>query len=534
MPISSVHPTYNAQTNDWETMRDSLKGDKAIRANIRKYLPPPPGMDLRGTADINDILGMSAKGIQSRYTFYTGFAEWPEIVQMTLNAVQGLVHEKPPTIELPDDLSYLIETATPAGDSMLDLWEMVTRETFASGRVSLLSEIFEDQVFICLYRAESLINWQQLPRLAGGELVLAVLMEVKTRPKQEDKYEHEDIDHFRELQLFADILESGDPGPSEYRVRVWEATDGNDPTILISNATDENGWITPLFFGQSWEEIPLTVNNANDRGFRFGPLPLISAARRAISIFRKTADYFRSLYNKSDPQAILFGVDKEDVPKNIGGSSIWTFPEADGSAMYLDIDGQGIPLQREAISDQYDRFEQETGRLVAPDAGAINAASGEALRRRAANQQVTVKSLIINAAASMQAHLRMMARQMGKSDEAVAAITFTANLDFAEPMMTGREFMDYVLAKNAGGPLATETLHDLARTHKITDRDFDEEMALIDAEGPTAADIQLELDEERRQNAIDNADDDDDENGDGDGDGDADGDAEGDGNAEAA
>ncbi len=532
MPISSKHPTYKAQTEDWETMRDSLKGDKAIRANIRKYLPPPPGMDLRGSGDINDILGMSARGIQSRYSFYTGFAEWPEIVQMTLNAVQGLVHEKPPTIELPDDLAYLLETATPAGDSMLDLWEMVTRETFASGRVTLLSEIFEDSVFICLYRAESLINWQQLPRLAGGQTVLAVLMETKSVPKAEDKYEHEDIEHFRELQLFADRLDTGEIGPSEYRVRVWEAKDGKDPTIIVNERTDEQGWITPQFFGQSWEEIPLTVNNTNDRGFRFGPLPLISAARRAISIFRKTADYFRSLYNKSDPQAVLFGVDKEDTPQNIGGASIWTFPEADGSAMYLDIDGQGIPLQREAISDQYDRFEQETGRLVAPDAGAINAASGEALRRRAANQQVTVKSLVINAAASMQAHLRLMGRLMGKSDEAVAAITFTANLDFAEPMMTGREFMDYVLAKNAGGPLATETLHDLARTHKITDRDFEDEMALIEAEGPTAADIQAELDEEKRQRAIDNAGNDDDEDGDGDADGDAD--AEGDGDAEAA
>jgi hypothetical protein len=367
-------------------------------------------------------------------------------------------------------------------------------------------------------------------------VVLAVLMETKTRPKDDDKYEHEDIDHFRELQLFADTLESGEIGPSEYRVRVWEAKDGKDPNIIVNQRTDEHGWITPQFFGKSWEEIPLTVNNANDRGFRFGPLPLISAARRAISIFRKTADYFRSLYNKSDPQAILFGVDKEDAPSNIGGSSIWTFPESDGSAMYLDIDGQGIPLQREAISDQYDRFEQETGRLVAPDTGAINAASGEALRRRAANQQVTVKALVINAAASMQSHLRLMARLMGKSDEAIGAITFSPNLDFAEPMMTGREFMDYVLAKNAGGPLSTETLHDLARTHKITDRNFEDEMALIEAEGPTAADIQAELDEEKRMRAIDNADNDDDDDGDGDGDaeGEGEGDGEGDGNAEAA
>ena len=511
MPINSVHPTYKAQTDDWETMRDTLKGDKAIRANIRKYLPPPPGMNLKGSGDINDILGMSAKGIQSRYNHYTTFAEWPEIVQMTLNAIQGLVHEKPPTIELPDDLEYLIETATPTGDSMLDLWEMVTRETFAAGRVSMLSEIFEDSVFICLYRAESLINWHILPRQAGGDVVLAVLTEVKTVPKDDDHYEHEDIERWRELQLFAEPLASGELGPAVYRVRLWEAKEGDDPSVIVTAETDPNGWVTPIFFGQPWPEIPLTVNNAIAKGFKFGPLPLISAARRAISIFRKTADYFRSLYNKGDPQAVLFGVAPEDAPTHIGGSSIWTFPEADGKAEYLDIDGDGIPLQKDAIDDQYDRFEQETGRLVAPDQNAIGAASGEAIRRRTANQQVTVKSLVINAAASMQSHLRMMARLMGKSDEVIEAIVFTPNLDFAEPMMTGKEFMDYVLAKNAGGPLSTETLHDLARTHKITDRDFETEMELIESEGPTAADIQAELDEERRRNAQDAEADDEDE-----------------------
>lgn len=493
MPINSVHPSYKKQTEDWETMRDALEGEAAIREKVRRYLPPPPGMNTHGSHDINDILGMAAKGIQSRYSHYATFAEWPEIVQMTANAIQGLIHEKPPTVELPGYLEYLIETATPSGDTLQELWEAMTREVFAAGRISLLAEIFNDETYICPYVAESLINWHVLPKMLGGGATLVVLKEVRSQPKADDKYEHEDIETYRELELFQPTNDAGEPiGDPVYRVRIWRGKEGDEPEIVRSDSTDGDGWIVPQFFGKQWDEIPLTVSNTRDRTFKFGPLPLIAAAKRAISIFRKTADYFRSLYNKGDPQAVLWGVEKDDVPSSIGGSQIWAFPDAEGKAEYLDIDGDGIPMQRDAIKDQYERFEIETGQLInGSDTEGVK--SGEALRREAAGQQVSVKSVVINAGAALQAHLRTMARLMGKSDADIEAIVFQPNLDFAEPLMSGKDFADYVMAKTGGGPISMQTLHDLARRHKITDREFEEEMKLIEEEGPSAAEIEAEL-----------------------------------------
>jgi hypothetical protein len=520
MPISSQHPTYKEQEDDWLTMRDALAGENAIRKSITRYLPPPPGMNMRGAADINDILGSATKGVQSRYAFYGTFAEWPEIVQMTLNAIQGLVHEKPPTVVLPKDMEGLLEVATPSGDTLMDLWETMTREMFSTGRVILLGEIVGDDILICPYTAESMINWHVLPKIVGGGPIMNVFKEVKSVPKADDPYEHEDVTTYRELQLEAILDEDGQPiGASQYRVRLWrQKANDSEAKRVVTSETDEYGWITPMHFGTAWDVIPVTVSNANDRTFKFGPIPLISAARRAISIFRKTADYFRSLYNKGDPQAVLFGVDKDDIPSSIGGSTVWAFPDADGSAMYLDIDGQGIPMQRTAIEDQYDRFEQETGRLIASDdQGSASNVSGETIRRKTANHQVNVKGLVINAAAAMESHLKLHAKLRGKSQGEIDAIEFNANLDFAEPMMTGREFMDYVLAKNAGGPLSTETLHDIARQHKITEKTFEEETAAIESEGPTQAEIDAELEAERlaeEKAAEDGEDDQDDDAGD--------------------
>ncbi len=97
---------------------------------------------------------------------------------------------------------------------------------------------------------------------------------------------------------------------------------------------------------------------------------------------------------------------------------------------------------------------------------------------------MTVKSAVINAGTAFENALRWNGRLMGKDDAAVAAIKFTPNTDFAEPMMSGQELLGYVMSKNAGAVLSDESIHDIARRHKITDKTFDEEKDAIEAEGP--------------------------------------------------
>ena len=478
MPINSKHPAYLAVADDWLTMRDALEGLRAIRSNITRYLPVPPGLVAGVQPNLNTILASGNLENQNRYTFYASFAEYPEIVADTLNGIQGIVHEKPPTVDLPADMKYLEERATPAGDTLYELWERVTREVFSTGRYELLGDIVEDELYLCTYAAESLINWRAAPKLLGGGTLLAVLEEQTREEKRDDHYEHEDVTRYRELRI--------DPESGAYQVRVWVERDGKAPEIerTEDDGADADGWLTPVLFGRAFAEVPLTIINAVDRGFAIGPIPLLSAARRAVSIFRKSADYNRALYQKGDPQPYIFGVDPEEVPSMIGGGTIWGFKHHEGTAGYLDIDGQGIPLMREAIQDQYERFAAEYGRLMNAGDKASNE-SGEALKRKAASGQVTAKGVLVNAAAGVQQALRTLARLKGKSEAEANKIFFAPNLDFAEPMMTGRELLEYVLAKNAGATLSARTIHEIARRHKVTDMSYEEELAAVSEEVPT-------------------------------------------------
>lgn len=476
MPITSLHQQYKEQQDRWRSCRDVIAGEFRVKDPdyITLYLPVPPAMQ----SDLGELT--------SRYTFYSTFAELPEITLPMSEGIQGLIHDKAPEYNLPSKMAYLEKSATLDGDSLLELWQLVTREVFYTGRISLLAEIRGgrsvqgDQVCLCPYAAESLINWRLQKQIEGGAATLVVLDELQWVSKDEDPYEQEEQHQWRELSLD----EAG-----RYRVRVWEeaidTTEGKSKTIqqvVMQEGADADGWVYPLRVGQAFNRIPLTVVNATDRGFQYGPVPVWPLAKRALSIFRLNADYRRALYTKADPTPYVFGVHADDVPRKIGGDTVWAFENPDGKAGYLDIDGDGIPLQRAEIELEYERFWAEAGHMLETSAKGVEAA--EALRIRQNMKQVSVKTLVKNAADGMQEALRSVGRMLGLSDSEVESITFTPNLEFSETALNGRELLEMMQAKNQGAPISLKTIHGHMNRRRMTDMEYEAELSEIDGEGP--------------------------------------------------
>lgn len=454
MPVSSTHPDYRDRENDWAITRDTVEGDTAIRRSVTKYLPPPPGL-VEGV-----VQGDGSRLPHGRYSFYASFAEFPEIVSPTLNGILGLIHEKQPKVELPPDMEYLIKSASPDGETLEEIWERITKEILITGRQPILIELFGDKPYLCPYPAENLINWMLRPKREGGGPAMAVFKEITREPMNDDPFEYEDVTRYRVIRL-----ENG-----TYTVSVYEEIENEFRKVVDSDGLVD---VVPLLYGKSFDMLPVVVVNTLDCGFEFGPIPLLPMARRALSIFRKTADYNRSLYMKGDPQPIIFGIDPEDAPDMIGSGTIWTFENSDAKAQYLDIDGMGIPLMRESINDEFDRFSDEVGTLFEGVTSGYE--SGEALRRRQAMRQVTIKSLVINAAQGVEQSLRLIGRMMGKSEAELEAISFQPNIDFTEPMMTGQELQNLIQARNLGAPMSEKSLHALMKRRQLTLLDYEEE-----------------------------------------------------------
>lgn len=471
MPVSSTHPLFDRQKDDWEMIRDSLEGERAVKKKRDQYLPIPPGMGR--TAASREFLDTGKNIIRDAYSFYLSFAEFPEILGEALMGFQGIIHDKAPRVELPPKMQYLLEDATPQGEPLDVLWSMITANVLKLGRIGLLCDIGSDDLIrIVTYPADTVINWSLQTRREGGNPDFVVVQEAREVPVPNDPFQTKGLEVWRELRVFRD--------EGVYRVRTWvESTNGGQPKIeQIEGETDETGFMTPELFGQTFPEIPLTIVNATHLGFKYGPMPLRPLARRVHSIYRLTADYRRALYVKGDPQAVITGVeDEENIPDRIGGGEIWVLP-AGADAQYLDIDGNGIPLMKEEIDAQYERFYQEGGRLL--DTADRGPESGEALRRRQAAQQVTLKDISVVCANGVQEVLRKIAAYLGENPE---NIHFEADTDFTEPILPADELVKYTAAKIQGAPMSWRSLHSLMMRGRLTEKDFEQEMEEIDDEG---------------------------------------------------
>ncbi len=477
--VTFTHPEYDELIPQWLATRDVLAGPARIEDGGTDYLPAPPGAS--GSAVTFTPEGKRLNPEGDRYEFYLSMAEFPDITAIAVDGMQGLIHGEPPEVTLPDSMNYLHDQATPDRMSLADLWEYVTREVISSGRIGLLAEIGDnDRVYLCPYNAETIRNWRLDPRRAGGLPRLIVLLEASEEAEGAFGSELRKVYRvLRRIQV---------DGQMRYVVALYSEDDNGEfvPQVPDEFLDDEGQVIdgivedpetgeimfTPQFIGAiAAEEIPFTVINAMNTRFSVGRIPIYCMVQRALSIYRKSADYNRSLYIKSDPQIVLAGVPKGQEPENIGGNSLWSFTSKDTRWGMLDIDGQGIPLQRQSINDQYDRFMEEGGRML--DTRDRGAESGEALRRRSQGHTITLSSIVTNAAAGMRLALQSIARITNADPD---SIVFNANLDFLESNMTGQELLQLMMARNEGAPISLQSIHRLAQRRGLTIEEYVDEL----------------------------------------------------------
>ncbi len=495
MGVNRKHPDYEERELEWRMVRDALEGQRAVKAGGINYLPPPPGMEATG---FGDVLESGKRAPSTRYDFYLSFAEFPEVIDPALSGFQGIMHSKPPTVKLPPQMEYLLEDATPQGATLEELWFAITREVLTGGRVNILIDVnpADDTLTLVPYSVENMTNWRERTRREGGGAEFVVLREMLREADEDDEFNTKEAVLYRELRMRGSARDeaSGDlTGPVVYQQRAWRAQlnqdgDEKDPDVVMTPGSDSEGWVTPSRLGKKFEQVPIVPINALDVGFTYGAIPMMPLTRRAMSIYKLTADYRRALYVKGDPQVVLSGVADEDVPEEIGGESVWNFPNPQASASYLDIDGQGIPLMRLAIQDEFERFDAEGGRMMRAENNGPE--SGVAIKRRMQSQQVTLRNVVVNAGSALQQILRWIAKVVGADP---MLIVFSPDLDFAEPTMIGADLREFQQSRKDGAPMSARSLHELMRRGGATSMDFDEELAAIKEDMQAMAAITAEV-----------------------------------------
>lgn len=417
--ITVTHPDYDAYLSTWQMMRDTVDGEDCVKAKGETYLPMKSGMKA-----ITDMALQKAA-----YDGYKIRAEFPEIVSPTVQGSVGLIHSKPQEIKLPAGMEYLREKATKDGLTLDDLYRRVTTEVMRMGRFGLMPGVKLDGTFhIAGYVTEAIRNWDA----PEGPVDFLVLDEsgVKRDPAT-NKWEMEE--RYRE-----NVLLDG-----KFFTREWlkeKDKDGKEKWTpqgeLLPSLTKSR---------QPLGEIPFVFIGATDLTPAPDEVPLYGLAKLALRAYRLDADYATALHMTSEPTPYVTGVDAESAPKTIGAASLWVLPDVNSKADFLEFTGPGIQAQEKAIENTLMRAIIFGAQLFADTRRA--AESGEAKKLRLGNQQASLKSVAMSAAAGLQMVLRYIATWGGFDPMQVEV---TPNLDFVDRALAPQEIVNLVAGWQSG------------------------------------------------------------------------------------
>lgn len=471
MAIDSKHPLYTEFLEDWETMRDLYRGERIVKSKEEKYLPATTGMHLDGMKKKTDAGYIAYQAYLKRAVFH-------DYVREAVEMYIGLMHQKPPTIELPSKLEPLRLAATQHGESLELLLRKVNEEQLITGRVGLLADFPENPVnnvvtpYIALYIAESIINWDEGENGSVQDLNFVVLNE--SGLKKNDNFEWEQKSSYRVLQL-GDI-EGYEPG--SYLAGVF-SEDGAGTPIYV-----EADMKPPVYLSQISKKIPFVFANTKDIVSSPDDSPLNGLGRLTLAIYRGEADYRQNLFMQGQDTLVVIGnvsnpnaIPGQDADAIRTGAGSRIDLDTGGDAKYVGVNSSGLPEQRLALDNDKKKAEQKASNLVNPTNSQQE--SGEALKTRIAAQTATLNQIALAGAAALEKLLKILAEWMGADPKQVKV---TPNLEFADHTFNAQTLTQLMSSRTMGAPLSFESIHAYLVEKGLTKLTFEEEMAKIEEE----------------------------------------------------
>lgn len=462
--VETLHPLYARQIRDWELMDDAFHGERIVKEKSYKYLPATPGQILDG-------LNNNQPG-RKNYLAYKTRARFPGFISSSVEALLGVMHHKPATIELPAAMEPLVENATNKGESLLMFLRRINEHQLVTGRLGLLADI-EDNApvgvmpYIALYKAKDLINWDDTQKdiQVREKMNLVVL--------NESRYERHMLEwrfkrRYRALTMGK--IEAEDEGPQVYQMAILS----EERNLSFAGAD----LITPSIAGQTLDEIPFVIINSRDMVTEPDDPPLLSLANLAMVVYRAEADYRQALFMQGQDTLVIMGGTDEEVR---AGAGAHINVQQGGDAKYIGTNSKGLKEMRESLQNDKKEASESGGKLLDTRQG--QAESGEALKIRVGARTASLNQIAMTGAEGLQTVLRCMAKWLKLNPEEVI---ITPNLDFADSGLEGKTLVDWMTAKSLGLPLSLESIHRKLQEKDYTEMEFDEEMALIAEEEPTS------------------------------------------------
>jgi hypothetical protein len=387
---STKHEKYSEVLPDWTRIRDSVAGESKIKSKNETYLPRPAGM----SGEYADA-----------YEDYKERAHFPLIASYALQGTLGVIITKLPEFNVPKELEYILKTATKDGLSIEQLFLDIIIDILQTGRVPVIIDIddIKDEFRFVRYQAEDFINWKTEIKQSEKNLKLAV---------------------FTEMMDDADDIFSQDQTETQ-RVLTLDENGNYQVKVFSKNVELEEFAVTPVFKGNTIDEIPVFIAGSLNNGYDIQPIPLIAVANASIQIYRKEADLSNAEFLSCNPTLCATGVtNDEELPNVVGSSVLVSLSDPQARLFYTITDVAALTHVSKHINDLYEEAIRHGVALLEARKG-VEAA--EALRIRQAVQSSTIYSIYLSAILAITDALKLMCK-WGGYDETKVTVDKPASL----------------------------------------------------------------------------------------------------------
>lgn len=486
--VDTKHPQYLKALPNWTVTRDCVEGEPQIKSRRLTYLPATSGMRAKG-------MDTPQQEGALMYEAYLTRAVFPELVRPAVNALVGVMHREPATIQLPKALEGMRNNATPQGESLQTLLMRINEQQLITGRIGLLVDVpggGADVVpYIAPYEAEAIPNWDTSRRADGRQKPDMVVLD-ETCDERTSRFGWERVEKYLVLDLAVPEPDNPDgitTAKPVYRsqliVREMQNAKGegkNRQTNVVAVDSPKTA-VMPSLAGRTLDEIPFVFIGSVDLSPMPDQIPMLALARLCLTIYRGEADYRHTLFMQGQDTLVTIGdtpADSGNPHKRIVGSGASIDLPQGGDAKYIGVSSNGLAEQRQAIENDRNRA-SELGANLLSSSKAGSKEAEETLKIRVAARTATLITVVKAGAEGLQQALRIAAVWKGADPEEVIV---TPNMDFVEDSFAPSDLVDMMTAKRLGAPIALQSVHAWMKDKDVTALEFDEELRLIDEEEP--------------------------------------------------
>lgn len=460
--VSWQKPEYGQHLPDWKIVRAVCAGQSAVKALAKEVLPIPNPTD---TSVENT----------KRYQQYLKRAVFFNATGRTLQALVGAAYRQDPEIKV-SGIDYIADDCDGKGVTLYQHSQRTVQDILITGRAGLLVDYPQTeaptsraqqlagqiQSTICMYAAESIINWRFARVGSKSQLTMVVLSETSC-----------DIDGFAELEIQQNrvlLLVDG-----KYTVQVWRKDEKTKTWIMHSESTPLDG------SGKPWPEIPFVFVGATNNDAEIDRAPLADIAFLNVAHFCNSADYEDSVFFVGQAQPVITGLNEtwrdhlEKTGVYIGSRTPIPLPE---NSDFKFVQAQPNSLVKEAM-------EQKEAQMIALSARLIEKGSAVKTATQAQSEneaEHSVLSLVVeNVSSAYTKALGFVCRFMNVS----ASPEFSISDDFGIDDLTPQD-RQQLMAEWQNGIIAKSDYRSNLRRAGVLDDDRTDDDIDAENESDTA------------------------------------------------